>query len=207
MEKNSSLIKEYFDKVVPNAKCELNYGGIFQLLVAVILSAQTTDVSVNKVTPNLFAKYPNVYEMSLANNEDVESIIHPIGLYVNKAHNIIASAQEIQKRFDGKVPSNLDDLMTLPGVGRKTASVVLIEGFKIPAFPVDTHVKRVAIRLNLAPINADVNVVENNLRNLYPMQSWAKLHHQFIFFGRYYCMARNPKCAECSLKAICTYKK
>jgi len=207
MEKNSTLVQTYFNEIVSNAHCELIYGDIFQLLVAVILSAQTSDVAVNKVTPILFSKYSNVHEMAKASQEDVEAIIHSIGLYKNKAHNIIAASQEIEQNYHGIVPNNMNDLMLLSGVGRKTASVVLIEGFKIPAFPVDTHVKRVAIRLGLAPINADVFDVEKNLCDLYPRESWGKLHHQFIFFGRYYCMARNPKCLGCGLKSICTYKK
>ena len=203
--KNSTLIMKSLDKLYPNAHCELNHHNNFELLVAVVLSAQTTDERVNSITPILFNKYPNADKLAKAKLKDVETIIKPIGLYHNKAINIIKLANELNERFDGEVPDNREDLESLSGVGRKTANVVLNNCFDYPAFAVDTHVSRVSKRLGIALDDDDVNKIEEKLMNYFPKDKWGKLHHQFIFFGRYKCKAIKPDCSDCPLKKICNY--
>ena len=193
------------DKLYPNAHCELNHRNNFELLVAVVLSAQTTDERVNSVTPILFKKYPDANKLAKAKLKDVETIIKPIGLYHNKAINIIKLSNELNERFNGEVPSNREDLESLSGVGRKTANVVLNNCFDYPAFAVDTHVSRVSKRLGIAEDEDDVNQIEEKLMNYFPKDKWGKLHHQFIFFGRYKCKAIKPDCSDCPLKKICNY--
>lgn len=200
-------IIDYFNEILPNAKCELNYFNDYSLLIAVMLSAQTTDASVNKVTPILFSKYKSLEELSLAKIEDVENCIKSIGLYHNKAKNIINIAKQLIENFNGVVPNNKKDLISLSGVGNKTANVVLCELFSQNEFPVDTHVERVSKRLKLAKISDNVNVVETKLRKLFPKDKYILLHHQFIHFGRYYCMSRNPKCDNCKLSSYCSFFK
>ncbi len=200
-------IIDYFNEILPNAKCELNYFNDYSLLIAVMLSAQTTDASVNKVTPILFSKYQSLEELSLAKIEDVENCIKSIGLYHNKAKNIINIAKQLIENFNGIVPNNKKDLLSLSGVGNKTANVVLCELFSQNEFPVDTHVERVSKRLKLAKISDNVNVVEIKLRKLFPKDKYILLHHQFIHFGRYYCMSRNPKCDSCKLSGYCSFYK
>ena len=191
------------DRMFPQAHCELDYGTVFQLAVSVILSAQTTDVSVNKVTPALFEKYPDAKAMAEADVKDVENIIHSIGLYRNKASNIVKMAQELNKRFGGVVPDNMDELTSLPGIGRKTANVILSEGYKIPAIAVDTHVHRVSWRLGFSEKNDTPEQVEARLKKLFPEEQWSLLHHLLIFFGRYCCNARNPQCSKCPFEGRC----
>lgn len=197
------FIAEQLDKMYPNAHCELNYSTIFELLVAVMLSAQTTDASVNKVTPNLFSKFNTPELLADATLEDVENSIRTLGLYKNKSKNLIEMSKMLVEKYNGIVPSNKEELLTLPGVGVKTASVVLIEGYKIPAFPVDTHVERISKRLGMAKKDDTAIDVMNKLMKKYPKDMWGKLHHQMIFFGRYTCIARKPKCNECLLKEKC----
>ena len=168
-----------------------------------VLSAQTTDVSVNRVTPALFEKYPDAISLSEASEEDVMRLIHSIGLYKNKSRNIINLAKELVKRFDGKVPSKREELESLPGVGRKTANVVLSNCFDYPAFAVDTHVSRVSKRLMIARKDDDVLTIEKKLMKFFPRNCWSRLHHQFIFFGRYKCKAKNPECTDCPFKDSC----
>ena len=192
------------DELYPDAHCELNHRNHFELLVAVVLSAQTTDERVNSVTPYLFKKYSDAFKLSKADLKDVEEIIKPIGLYHNKAINIIKLANQLVEDFDGEVPSDREDLESLPGVGRKTANVILSNCFDVPAFAVDTHVSRVSKRLNIADKDDDVDVIEEKLMNYFPKKNWGKLHHQFIFFGRYKCKAAKPDCTDCPLKKICT---
>ena len=187
----------------PNAKCELVHKSDFELLVAVVLSAQTTDERVNSVTPSLFKKYSSPEKLAKAKLSDVEKIIKPIGLYHNKAINIINLSKAIVQKFDGIVPDKRDDLESLPGVGRKTANVVLSNCFDVPAFAVDTHVSRVSKRLGLAKEEDEVDVIEKKLNNAFPEELWGKLHHQFIFFGRYKCKAKNPDCTDCPFKDFC----
>jgi len=203
--KNDELIMKALDDLFPEAHCELDHRNHFQLLIAVVLSAQTTDKRVNSVTPELFDRYPDAKSLSKAKLEDVEEIIRPIGLYHSKAVNIIRLADILCLRFDGEVPSAREDLESLPGVGRKTANVILNNCFDVPAFAVDTHVSRVAKRLKIADPDDDVTVIEKKLMNYFPEEKWGKLHHQFIFFGRYRCKAARPECADCPLQSICDH--
>lgn len=206
MKINKDEIASYLNELFPDAHCELNYDSIFHLLIAVMLSAQTTDLSVNKVTPKLFEMYPNPIDLMNADLEEVENLIRVIGLYKNKAKNIIATSKELVERFNSIVPSTMEELISLPGVGRKTASVVLVEGFKIPAFPVDTHVERVSKRLGIAKQNDSVIEVERKIKKIYKDDQYGLLHHQFIFFGRYFCKAVKPNCQECRFLNRC-FKK
>lgn len=193
----------YIYEMFPNAKCELDYNTIFQLLIAVSLSAQTTDKKVNMCTPSLFLKYPTVKDLAEANIDDVKQIIKPIGMSNTKGKNIINIAKIIHEKYNDEVPQNVDDLLTLPGVGNKTINVVLAEGFKIPAFPVDTHVNRVAKRLYYATLKDDVSDVERKLKKKIDRDMWIQMHHSMIFFGRYFCKALSPRCDECKLKGKC----
>ncbi len=197
------FISQKLEEMYPTAHCELNYNTIYQLLVAVILSAQTTDISVNKITPKLFEKFPTPDLMANAPIEEIEDITRSLGLYKNKSKNLKEMSKVLLEKFDGEVPKDKEKLLSLPGVGIKTASVVLIEGYKIPAFPVDTHVERISKRLGIANKNATAVEVMKILMNKYPENLWGKLHHQMIFFGRYTCKAQKPNCIECKLKEKC----
>lgn len=199
-------ILEELENLFPDAKGELDHENDFELLVAVALSAQTTDVAVNIVTKDLFRKYPTPEKLANADIEDVMQTINRIGLYRNKSKNIINLSKMIMDDFGGKVPNNRKDLEKLPGVGRKTANVVLSISFDIPAIAVDTHVERVSKRLGLANIEDNVLAVENKLMDTFPKEYWQKIHHQLIFFGRYHCTARKPKCNECPLYDICVFE-
>lgn len=190
----------------PNAHCELNYRNVFELSVATILSAQTTDKSVNKVTPELFLKYPTPFELAEANEEDVFNIIKTIGLARTKTKNIVSFAKKLVNNFDGVVPDSFDDLVKLPGVGRKTANVILTEGFNVPRIPVDTHVERVSKRLMLVDESDSVLTTEMKLMDQLDYEDWHLSHHLLLFFGRYHCLAKNPNCEKCPLKNECNYK-
>lgn len=203
MKRNSEYIIEQLNILYPDAHCELNHQNDFELLIAVILSAQTTDERVNGVTKELFDKYDDAYKLANANREDVERIIKPIGLYKNKAKNIIETSKQLVEKFDGKVPNKRKELESLSGVGRKTCNIILSNCFDIPAFAVDTHVTRVSKRLGIALKDDDVNTIEKKLMNYFPKQYWGKLHHQFIFFGRYKCKAIKPDCIDCPFTKIC----
>lgn len=185
--------------------CSLDYATPFTLTVAVILSAQCTDAAVNKVTPELFARYGTPEKMASARLEDVEEIIHPLGFFRNKAKNIIACAQTILTDFGGEVPNDIDALQKLPGVGRKTANVVMCEAFRNPqGIAVDTHVFRIAHRLRFATRNDDTPAkVEAKLLKIHPQRDWLFINHQWVHFGREFCSARNPKCAECIIGDLC----
>lgn len=198
-----ALIAEMF----PEAKGELDWETPFQLLIAVILSAQTTDKAVNKVTPALWAKYPEIEDLASANVTDVENCLRTIGLYKNKAKNIIKTAQAMLTDFGGQVPKTHKELESLPGVGRKTANVVLAEVYAVPAIAVDTHVSRVAKRLNVSAPDADVTEIEQDLMAKIPKKDWIITHHRLIFFGRYHCLTKNPKCAICPVQTYCKYYK
>ena len=203
-------IVEIYDvllEMFPNAGCELNYKNVYELLVAVMLSAQTTDKAVNLVTPALFNHYPDIESLSRAKIEEVEHHIKRIGLYHNKAINIIKMAKMVLEQYGGEIPSDLDKLKALPGVGQKTANVVLTEWFNIPRIPVDTHVERVSKRLGLVQESLNVLQVENILMSLMPEEKYHMTHHLLLFFGRYHCFSRNPKCDSCSLKKYCVYDK
>ncbi len=193
-----------FDEMFPDARCVLNHSNNLELLVAVMLSAQTTDESVNKLTSHLFQKYKTVDDYANASLPELESDLHSIGLYRNKAKNIKAMAVALQARFNGVVPASHDALISLPGVGRKTANVVMAEGFGYPAIAVDTHVERISKRL--AKPEDTVLTVEKKLMKTIPKNRWIKTHHQMIFFGRYHCKAMSPHCKECPLVDICKEK-
>lgn len=207
MKTKKEEILSFFEELFPSAKCELNYSKDYELLFAVILSAQATDKSVNKVTKVLFEKYPSLDSFYDANPNDIEKIIHSVGLSNNKSKNLVKAARELKDRFNGIVPSSREELMSLSGVGRKTANVVLIEYFKKPEMPVDTHVERVSKRLRIAKKDDTVLEVENKINKLFTKQQLIKLHHQFIFFGRYFCKSQRPNCKECKLQHFCTYYK
>lgn len=191
----------------PEARGELEWETPFQLLIAVILSAQTTDKAVNKVTPNLWKHYPEIEDLAKANLVDVEECLRTIGLYKNKARNIIKTARVILQDFDGQVPKTHKELETLPGVGRKTANVVLAEVYGIPSIAVDTHVSRIAKRLNISAPDTDVKEIEEDLMKKIPKKDWILTHHRLIFFGRYHCLAKKPKCDICPVQAYCKYYK
>lgn len=195
-----------FDEMFPDARCVLNHSNNLELLVAVMLSAQTTDESVNKLTSHLFQKYKTVDDYANASLLELESDLHSIGLYRNKAKNIKAMAVALQARFNGVVPASHDALISLPGVGRKTANVVMAEGFGYPAIAVDTHVERISKRLGFAKPEDTVLTVEKKLMKTIPKNRWIKTHHQMIFFGRYHCKAMSPHCKECPLVDICKEK-
>ena len=206
MDNRAKLILDRLSDLIPTPQSELNYKDNFQLIVAVVLSAQCTDKRVNEVTPNLFAKYPTALNLANADIEDVKRIIHSCGFYNNKAKNIIALSKDLVEKFDGVVPDQMDKLTSLAGVGRKTASVVLAVGFRIPAIPVDTHLIRVSQRLGLST-HSDPYHIEQDLRRRFDQGQWIDVHHYLLLFGRYYCTAINPQCANCVLKDICKYKK
>lgn len=196
---------ETLESLYPHAECELVHQSPFELLIAVILSAQTTDKAVNQVTSGLFQMYKTPFEMATASLSDLEEALKQIGLYRNKAKNIQATAQILLENYDGEVPKTRSALMALPGVGRKTANVVLSVAFGIPAVPVDTHVERIAKRLGLAKEHDDVLTVEQKLQRKIPRDKWNTSHHQMIHFGRYFCTAKNPQCSECLLQDQCKY--
>lgn len=177
----------------PSPRSELSYNNVFQLLLAVILSAQTTDISVNRVTPALFEAYPTPEDLANANKEEVMTYLKTIGLYKNKSKFIIETSKKLVNEFNGQVPQTREELMTLPGVGRKTANVVLAEGFNIPAIAVDTHVERVAKRLGWADKDDNVLQVEMKLMDLIPEERWGQAHHQILLFGRYHSTARDKR--------------
>ncbi len=190
----------------PDAGCELNFTTPFELLVAVILSAQCTDKRVNMATKELFAVYNTPEAFARLTVDDLKPYIFSCGFYNNKGANIIAMSKSLVDKFDGQVPKTLEQLVTLAGVGRKTASVVLSVAFDIPAMPVDTHVFRVSGRLGLSGAKT-VEGVEKDLMALYPKESWNILHHSLIFFGRYTCKSQRPDCNNCLLKDVCQYDK
>ena len=199
-------ILDSLETMHPEAACALDFGTLFQLLSAVMLSAQTTDVSVNKVTPVLFAKYPTAEAMAEADPLDVQEIIKAIGLYKNKSKNIVALSKMLVSEYGGEVPGSFDDLVRLPGVGRKTANVVLAEGFGQARIAVDTHVFRVSNRIGLTCAK-DPEGVEKKLMDRLPEEQWARAHHLLIFHGRKLCHARKPDCGSCLLAGMCLYEK
>ena len=218
----SKLTKKQKEKLIsdllaayPDAKCALDYGSDFQLLVAVVLSAQTTDVSVNKVTPALFAAAPGPGEMAALGQERLENYIRSIGLYKSKAKNVIALSGALVERFAGQVPCTFDELTSLPGVGRKTANVVMAELFGAQTIAVDTHVFRLANRTGLAVLegavkrglpektSAAVLETELQLQKAIPHELWTKMHHALIWHGRLVCRAQRPDCEHCAINDTC----
>lgn len=186
------------EEAYPDAKCALDYDSVFHLVLAVVLSAQTTDVSVNKITPELFSKYPEPADLAAADQKDVEAIIKTIGLYKNKTKNIIALAKALVEDYDSVVPGDFTELQKLPGIGRKTANVVISEAFGGQRIAVDTHVFRVSNRIGLVK-EKDVLNTEKALMKVLPEDRWTRTHHLLIFHGRRCCTARNPKCDMCVL--------
>ena len=204
--KRAQKILDELKKMHPDAGCELNYGTPFELLVAVILSAQCTDKRVNEVTKDLFKKYNNPEQYATMTPAELEPLIHSCGFFHNKAVNIIGAAKGIVDRFGGEVPKTMAELTSLPGVGRKTASVVMTVAFDEPAMPVDTHVFRVSGRLGLSH-GKNPEQVEKDLKDLYPPSDWNIVHHTLIFHGRYICKALRPNCSECTLTEYCPFFK
>ena len=201
------LILDKLEENYPDAECALVHQNVYQLIVAVALSAQTTDKSVNLITPNLFDKYPTVADLAVADVSEVEDCIRRIGMYKTKAKNIVGMAKTLVEKHGGQVPEDYDALVALPGVGRKTANVVLSVGFGHQRIAVDTHVFRVANRIGLVA-EKDVLKTELSLMDRIPEERWSKTHHSLIFHGRQCCDARKPKCEECSISQWCEeYKK
>lgn len=205
-EKINSILN-YMNTLFPDAHCELEYKKDYELLIAIVLSAQTTDKRVNMVTKILFSKYKTLEELMSANIEDIEEIIRPIGTFKKKSIFIKEIATRLVLEKNGIVPNDRKYLETLSGVGRKTTNVFLSEFYHVPSIAVDTHVERVSKRLGLAKMNATVKEVEESLMKKISKENWIKAHHQFIFFGRYHCKAISPNCSECKLKEICNYEK
>lgn len=203
---NTQKILDTLAKDFPNAKSELNFHSPFQLLVAVILSAQCTDKRVNLVTPRLFEVAPDAKTLAQLPQEQIEDIIHSCGFYHSKATYLKQMSQDIVNRFGGEVPNNIDDLRTLAGVGRKTANVVYAVGFGGQAIAVDTHVFRVSNRLGIANAK-NVLDTEKQLMQAIPREQWADSHHYLLLHGRYVCKAQNPQCQRCSVKDLCKHYK
>jgi len=197
----------YFEEHMPIAESELQYKNPYQLLVAVILSAQCTDKRVNMTTPALFECFPTPNDMAVSTVEEIYSYIKSISYPNNKAKNLLGMAQALVQDFGGIVPDNLEDLQKLPGVGRKTANVMMAVAFKKPAMPVDTHVFRVANRIGLTKNSKNVLETEKVLVAHFPQEVLSKAHHWLILHGRYVCLARKPKCEECGITGICEYYK
>jgi endonuclease-3 len=189
----------------PQAECALNFHDAFTLTIAVLLSAQTTDVAVNKVTPELFSRWPDPQTMAQAHPQDIEQAIRSIGFFHTKAKNCIATAQLLLADYGGEVPATMADLTRLPGVGRKTANIVLNNAFGIvEGIAVDTHVFRIAHKLRFSPKSSDTPTkVEQDLLALYPKEMWGPINHQWVLFGREVCIARRPRCLECPLNDLC----
>ena len=203
----SKLIREYLDELFPNPKCELNYNNDYELLIAICLSAQTTDKRVNEVTKVLFEKYPRLEDIKNADIKDLEQIIRPLGSFHKKSCYVKELSTIIVDKYSSVVPTARTDLESLPGVGSKTVNVFLGEFYNYPAIAVDTHVERVSKRLRIAKKDSNVKEVEEKLMKFYPKKEWAKRHLQMVLFGRYYCKAIKPSCEDCKLKEYCKEKR
>lgn len=200
--KNKEIIA-YLDTIIPNPRCELEYSKDYELLIATMLSAQTTDKRVNEVTRVLFRKYPSLKDLAGADIEDIKQIIRSIGTYNKKASNIKSIAKNLLEKSNGIVPNDRKFLESLDGVGRKTTNVVLSNIYNVPCIAVDTHVSRVSKRLGIAKETDDVAVVEKKLNKFFKNDDLCRLHHQLVLFGRYYCKAIKPECENCGLKKYC----
>lgn len=205
MKKNILLINNYLEELIPNPICELNYQKDYELVIAVMLSAQTTDKGVNKVTSILFQKYNSLEKLASSNIEDIKEIIKPIGNYNKKANNIIEISKILINKYKKQVPKTYEELEILPGIGRKSANVIRSEIYKIPSFAVDTHVIRVTNRLGLVKTKDPV-IIEKELEKIFKKSDWIRKHQQLVLFGRYYCKAKNPDCKNCKLINICLKK-
>jgi len=203
---NNSQIRYCLDQMgemFPDAHCELNHSNPFELVIAVALSAQCTDVLVNKVTKSLFEKYKTPEDYLAVPLEELQNDIRSIGLYRNKAKNIQNLCRIVLEEYNGDIPTDRDELTKLPGVGRKTANVVVSVAYNIPAIAVDTHVERVSKRLGICRWKDSVLEVEKTLMRKIPKEEWSLTHHRLIFFGRYHCKAQNPQCPSCPLLELC----
>ncbi len=196
------LITQYLDKNFPNVDCELDFSNNLELIIAVLLSAQCKDEYVNRATKKLFEKYKTIDDYADAKVEDIEKLIKTLGLYKAKSKNIVGMANMLRDVYDYKIPTTREELVKLPGVGRKTANVVLSVGFNIPAIAVDTHVERVAKMFGLADKNDNPLQVEKKLMELFPMKDWGKIHHQLIHLGRYKLPARGEKNLDAELEKL-----
>lgn len=205
MKARTKKIVDILKEAYPDAKCELNHETPLQLLIATILSAQTTDKKVNEVTKDLFKEYRDLDAFLTLTNEELEERIRQIGLYRNKSKNLILMFRQVKEKFNGEVPKTMEGIMSLAGAGRKTANVVLSNAFNVPSIAVDTHVFRVSNRLSLAK-SENVLQVEMQLQEEIPKKEWTLMHHLLIFHGRRCCIARKPKCTECPLKHLCKYE-
>ncbi len=191
------------DMMIPEARCELNYNRDYELVMATVLSAQCTDKRVNEVTKVLFSEY-DIYGLADANKKDIERIIRSCGSYTKKSSYLIEIAKSLIENYNGVVPNDREYLESLPGVGRKTANVVLSNLFNVPAIAVDTHVERVSKRLKIARKSDSVLTVEKKLMKMIPKELWSRSHHQLVLFGRYICKARGPECSKCAFYDDCT---
>ncbi len=200
--RRARAINRHLAAVYPDARCELDYDGPFQLLVATVLSAQCTDVRVNQVTPSLFARFPDAEAMASAPREELEDLIRSTGFFRSKSTSLLALSRDVVERFDGTVPARLGDLITLRGVGRKTANVVLGNAFDVPGITVDTHMGRLSRRLGLT-VNFDPVAVEKDLALLIERREWTLWSHRIIFHGRRRCTARRPDCGGCEIARLC----
>lgn len=201
--RNKEIIETYLDELFPKPKCELNYNKDYELLIAIVLSAQSTDKRVNECTKILYDKYKTIEELANAPIETIKEIIRPIGSFNKKSEYIKRISKELVEKYNGKVPTDREILETFPGVGRKTTNVFLSEYYNYPAIAVDTHVERISKRLKLAKKDDNVVEVEKKLMKLYDKDKWAKRHLQMVLFGRYYCKAIKPNCMECKIKELC----
>lgn len=203
---NNKIILEKLDEMIPNPKCELEYTKDYELLIAIILSAQTLDARVNKVTKILWQKY-NLQTLAQANINEIEDIIKPIGTYHNKAKYIIEVAKRLINEQNGIVPNDSVYIESLPGVGHKTCNVFLSNIYNVPRIAVDTHVARTSKRIGFVNESDDVLTIEHKLMVIIPKNEWSRRHHQLVLFGRYICKAKKPNCSECLLNNLCQYKR
>lgn len=206
MKKNDVIeLIEILKNTYPDAKCSLNFNNEFELLIAVMLSAQCTDERVNKTTPYIFSKYKTPNDFANIDISELEELVHPCGFYKNKAKNIKATSKILVEKYNSKVPNTLEDLMNLPGVGRKTANVVMLEAFHMPqGIAVDTHCKRLANRIGLSK-NSDPSKIEQDLLKIFPNKYYEDINHIFIWHGRNVCKSRNADCNNCTIKKFCKY--
>lgn len=203
---NKDYIEDYLEELFPNPRCELNYSTDYELLLAIMLSAQTTDKRVNECTKELFKRFPSLEELSKASIDDLESILRPLGSFRKKSEYLKKISTILVENYDSKVPVDRDILETFPGIGRKTVNVFFSEFYNLPAIAVDTHVERVSKRLRLAKKDDNVRQIEEKLMKKFKKEDWAKRHLQLVLFGRYHCKAVKPLCSKCKLQDICIEK-
>ncbi len=208
LKKDSKEILNILRKTYPEATCSLDFETPFQIVIAVMLSAQCTDERVNKTTPLLFKDYGTPEKLSKIDIKKLEDIIHPCGFYKNKAKNALECSKVLVEKYGGKVPNNMEDLMNLPGIGRKSANVIMLEAFSnAQGIAVDTHCKRISNKIGFSK-ESDPEKIEQDLLKTFDKKDWVDVNHLFVWHGRYTCIARNPKCENCTIKKYCNeYKK